>query len=223
MVFDSSVDLLILARTTERFVIVAVVVLCTLLFMRTLRREAQHIDVDLDTKAGAAKASATLAMPVFLLLVLVGFAYVAFSNPVTISRRTDTLVQDLGEPNKSATSDIQVVGYDGPSADDLQVIRSINLMIGSLLEIRKMTSGGFGVTTLTELDAVWIELDGKIDELAFAALRLQRHRDKMIEQSFGPDLVSKCIDEQVRVTRGQTDELSDDCRDVVGLLSGVVE
>lgn len=94
---SDSLDIIVLiARLGERAAIVFLVLVTSILFMRVYRDRIQQIDLNVDAGDTKSRLVATFSMPVFLLLTLVVFAFVAFSNPVRYER-----ISSAGDANES--------------------------------------------------------------------------------------------------------------------------
>lgn len=71
-------------RIAERVALSLVVVVVALTVTLGFWRSIQRVDFDLGDKPGGS-ARLVLATPVFALLALIGFAWVSFSNPITVT------------------------------------------------------------------------------------------------------------------------------------------
>lgn len=79
-------DLFLLLRIIERGILFLVIVSVTVAFMIVFRRALQNIAVRLKTEELTVSTSLSLSMPIFLLLVLVGFSWVVYSSPISVQR-----------------------------------------------------------------------------------------------------------------------------------------
>lgn len=143
----SHIDLLVLvARLGERLVIVTLVLMICVLLMRVYRDKIQKVDVNLNTGSAKAAFVASFSMPIFLLLVLVFFAFLAFSNPVRYSRtigqvtaETPKALEDVGTSQGSIK--VEFNGFGG-SQDEvrnwLTGLAKVGAAVGQLNDIRAM-------------------------------------------------------------------------------------
>lgn len=98
-------DLFLLLRTIERGILFLVIVSVTVAFMIMFRRALQNIAVRLKTEEVTFSTSLSLSMPIFLLLVLVGFSWVVYSSPVSVERPDgSSSAGAIGQPNQDSTS-----------------------------------------------------------------------------------------------------------------------
>jgi hypothetical protein len=75
----------LIARLTERFAMSIVVVTIAVIAMFAFWRSVQKVEFNLAHDKLGRSANIALATPLFVLLVLVGYAFVSFSHPVTVS------------------------------------------------------------------------------------------------------------------------------------------
>jgi hypothetical protein len=81
-----------IARLTERFAMSLVIVTIAVIAMFAFWRSVQRVEFNLAQDKIGRSANIALATPLFVLLVLVGYAFVSFSHPVTVTvpeRRTN--------------------------------------------------------------------------------------------------------------------------------------
>ena len=79
------VTLVIALRVGERVVLSLVVVLVALVCMAGFWRSMQKLDFSLSRDKLSGSGSVVLATPVFALLALIAFAWVSFSNPISVA------------------------------------------------------------------------------------------------------------------------------------------
>lgn len=135
-----------MARLSERFIIVAIILLTCLLLMRVYRDKIQKIDLNLDTGTTKGGIVASFSMPVFLLLALVAFAYLAFAHPVHYERTInqpgngapDVDPSDVSQPN----SNIVWNGFGGSEDEIRKWVRALAVLDRSISELNDLKSAG---------------------------------------------------------------------------------
>jgi len=211
MTVENSLELLIFMRIAERALIVMIVLVATIYLMIALSRKIQKIKLDFDTSAGAAKASITVAMPVFLLLVLIIFSYVAFSTPVSFTEKT-TVPQDSAASNlQTLQREVQVVGYQGLDRDILLDIRAINSVLNEINDLG-------GIIRLEEEDREWAIVDTSVRSALQASIKVAELRLDLIELVFGDDVLQRCGREWTSKLADNNYSVNADCSEFVDLI-----
>ena len=89
------------ARVVERGIISATVLITALVFMVLMWEKIQKIDVNVGLEKNLVQTNLTFSMPIFLLLVLVGYGFVSFSNEISITSTSNkAVIADTGLPKK---------------------------------------------------------------------------------------------------------------------------
>ncbi|RMA41452.1 hypothetical protein [Rhodophyticola porphyridii] len=116
-------------RVAERaFIFLFVIILCGILVW-AYRKAVQRIDFNISADKVGAGGVVVLAMPVFLLLVMVGFSYIVFSQPVTVRSLSGI---ELNEPDKANGEEQENDANDGdarPSSAPTTMTREIEGML----------------------------------------------------------------------------------------------
>jgi hypothetical protein len=108
-----------IARLTERFAMSLVIVTIAVIAMFAFWRSVQRVEFNLAQDKIGRSANIALATPLFVLLVLVGYAYVSFSHPVTVTVPEHRANQDAAasqDSTGSSTIAFTGVGNLSPSA-----------------------------------------------------------------------------------------------------------
>ncbi len=83
--FDSIIVYSFVARLGERFILSLVVISVALVSMIAFWRSVQRVEFSLSQDKLGTSASIALATPLLVLLVVVGFAYISYSHPVSVT------------------------------------------------------------------------------------------------------------------------------------------
>jgi hypothetical protein len=97
---DNASDFIVWFRIGERIALSLIVVTLSIIVMVAFWRSIQKVDFQASRDKIGAGGSIILATPVFVLLALIGFAFVSLSNPISVS---------VGESRK----DVAAVGSSG--------------------------------------------------------------------------------------------------------------
>lgn len=124
-------------RIAERIVISLVVILVSLVVTVGFWRSIQRIDFQLSREKVSGAANVILATPVFALLALIGFAWVSFSNPISVGLPAagGEADQVAGDPPGVITLSGSVPAPAAPGDDmalsrNLATVRSLNCIAG---------------------------------------------------------------------------------------------
>lgn len=127
--------LAVLARLSERLVLLIVVVAVSLLLMAVLWKRYQKLAVSAQQGEQALQMQITFAMPVFLLLGLGLFSWVAFSHPIEaeLSIRAPSPTK-LGEAPSPLVQSQRVVGFAG--ADGILFQSRMNALVAAIAALK---------------------------------------------------------------------------------------
>lgn len=88
-----------LFRIAERGVLAVIIVFLSLAIIIVFRRSMQKIDFSIERNGSVSSANIMLATPIFVLLILVGYAYVTFSFPLETKNSPGAQVGEESLPN----------------------------------------------------------------------------------------------------------------------------
>ena len=110
----SAFELTVVARLLERAFITVAVIGLTIVVLIGFWKRVQKINVEFSQNDKAFKADLIFAMPVFLLIGLILFAYVSFSFPISASHSIPANINiSADEPPSAAEPTIVVSGFNG--------------------------------------------------------------------------------------------------------------
>jgi hypothetical protein len=181
-------SLLILLRVGERTLISMFVVASAIIIMLAYRNKIQNIDIDLANPSGSLKTTASLAMPVFVLLALILYAYVVFSNPISIT--SSRALQEPGTSANSAsgslkTKDTAFLGNSGDGDALRSDILDLSAVVYALRELRRLS---------LELDPPEnAALTTIIDGMGQAVRKLDVSRKSSLLDRFGQATLDDCL------------------------------
>lgn len=109
---DSEFRLALIVRVSERIGITVIIVSISLILLVAFWRSLQKVDFAFETEGGVTKANVILATPVFVLLILVGYAYVTFSFPMTLEapQESSVIAAENDPPNRNSARTFMFLG-----------------------------------------------------------------------------------------------------------------
>ena len=114
---DSIIVYTFVARLGERFILSLVVISIALVSMIAFWRSVQRIDFSLSQDKLGSSASIAFATPLFVLLVVVGFAYISYAHPVSVALPLRT---DNGAAPQTSGNSLGTVTLTGAAGIDVQ-------------------------------------------------------------------------------------------------------
>jgi len=200
-------QIVLFARLGERLIIVLVILVACVLFMRAYRDKIQRIDLNVDTGGTNAGLIASFSMPVFLLLILIVFAFISFSNPVHYERQGSAIIVEgiQSDNDVSDPSDITIKfnGVAGTPDEAREWIRSLGVLGEALGDLDVLRQDG----TLTEPRA----LDA-IEQTRLSAGTIARLRLALLDSLYPNGTRKNCL---LYALPGNNDPPSAECLDYV--------
>jgi hypothetical protein len=91
-----------LMRVLERITISLIIISISIIFIIAFWKSMQKIDFDIKGEKNSANVNVVFATPIFVLLVLIGYAYISFSNPLkgSVTTKTDSFGKVTNEKNE---------------------------------------------------------------------------------------------------------------------------
>lgn len=186
----------ILARIIERAALTFIVISSVILLMMLLRKKIQDVDLNIESKSGILKTSLSFSMPIFLLLVLVLFAFIAFSNPVKFDFQYSSVpslpnIHSAESAPSTGTKlqkeahngSIMMVGYLADANDARTLILAINSYQKASEDLNVLLEAGE-----TNID----KYKPHIGELYNVSRQIDIIRYKILEKMFGIDTINMC-------------------------------
>ena len=115
---DSIIVYAFVARLGERFILSLVVISIALVSMIAFWRSVQQIEFKLSQDKLGSSANIALATPLLVLLVVVGFVYVSYAHPVSVTLSTRSTNDVDTQPSIGTLSLIGAAGIDAQSITD---------------------------------------------------------------------------------------------------------
>ena len=174
-------DATIVTRMSERILITIIIISISVILMVAFWKRVQRIQFEILQKEAGAKADIIFAMPVFLLLVLVLFAYVSFSSPVGITKDSKISNPDASED----TSRKNVDASDKPTSEVRRTFSGLGPMETSDVPIY--------LNALNSAQSALRSSSAPSNRTAASQLKFLQRR--IVLEFFGKDLVDKCRDQ----------------------------
>lgn len=170
-------SLLMLVRLSERVLLTVFFLVAASVIMLIYRHKIQDIDIDLSNQSGSLKTTASLAMPVFILLSLILYAFVVFSHPVSVNS-SSVLTTANGDVLEQATqSTTAFLGYGSGEDEQRDFIRDLDAVVVASRQLRRLS--GTLPSSTTE------SLQPELVRLGAAAGRLMVMRNELLFEQFG--------------------------------------
>lgn len=176
-----------LARVVERATLSLVIVSMALILTVVLWKKIQSIDFSVAREEGQISASITFAMPVFLLLTVILFAFISFSHPIQVEWKSGNVAvgdsvptEVAGEPNGG--TEVKVVGYSPSEDEQLQNALALNALTSVSRQLQQFVAQ----QTIDE------ELARHIERLARVERALFSTKKQMAESGFTRDQITEC-------------------------------
>lgn len=166
-------DIVLIVRLVERIVLTFFFLVSAAVIMIAYRRKVQSIDINLSGDVGALKTSASLIMPVFILLTVILFSFVVLLHPITL---------EVKDENQSNTS---FVGYGSTLENDHRLSRDITTAIASSFRLQRSR------------EQIPNDLHNSLDMLAEATRTFDRIRRELLLVHFEQDVINRCLPKQV--------------------------
>lgn len=172
-----------------------VIVLVALLLTVAMWKQVQKLDLAILREEGEFRTNVTFAMPVFLLLAIILFAYVSFSHPVSInfgqqnvdvgdniaSKKAEDDGGSLKPPTK-AGSGARVAGYT-PSPDEvLKTVQAINALKATAGQLQTALVNGGDISSVGDQIS-------RIERISFALTSVGY---SLTNAEFTPEEVTRC-------------------------------
>lgn len=175
-----------IARMVERATLSIAIVLMALLLTIILWKKIQSIDFSIAREEGQISTSVTFAMPVFLLLTLILFAYISFSHPISVTRENSELagaMHENGEVGSSRpSSKFVTVGFTPSEDERLDASMALNALTKVSQDLQRALQQG----------SVSTELNGYIARLSRIDRALFTFKAQMAESGFTRDEITAC-------------------------------
>lgn len=175
-----------IARMVERATLSVVIISMALLLTIILWKKIQSIDFSIAREEGQISASVTFAMPVFLLLTVILFAYISFSHPISVKHENSEVpgaVAEKGEDVSSGPADGFVLIGFAPSEDErLEASMALNALTKVSQDMQRALQQGSDATELKEQVARL----SRIERALFAV------KHQMAESGFTRDEINAC-------------------------------
>lgn len=167
---------IVLFRIAERLTLTGVVLIIALVVMIGFWRTVQELNVAEGGKLGVA-GSFVFSTPVFVLLAVIGYAYVSLSHPITVSPDTSVEVASTGGQGSGFIGSVGLADPDDGSVTDFErssalgKVKSINCLLqGDPMSAR--VEDDLADVKLALLGPVWAERWGPIEPFSEWAMGL---------------------------------------------------
>lgn len=178
---------LVLFRMVERLLLSGLIVLVSLAVMIAFWRSLQRIEFQVTRDKIGAGGTLVLATPVFVLLAMIGYAWVSLTNPITVAT-TGAAAAGEGAPGPVAAADRPLFigvapGRAADGAEDaafernlaLGRVKSLNCYAAAAADPSPRMTDDLAVAKLAMMRPVWTDEWGAFD--AFAAWATGRSQD----------------------------------------------
>ncbi|MCH2163114.1 MAG: hypothetical protein MK098_00445 [Marinovum sp.] len=149
-----------------------------------LWKKIQSIDFSIAREEGQISASVTFAMPVFLLLTVILFAFISFSHPIQVEWKSGNVAAGADAPTEvaSGTNEFKVVGYSPSEDEQLQTALALNALTSVSRQLQQ-----FAVQqTVDDELALHIERLARVDRALFST------KNQLAESGFTRNQITGC-------------------------------
>lgn len=179
---------IMLFRIGERLTLSVIIVIVSLVVMIGFWRSIQKIDFQMSREKIGAGGSIILGTPIFVLLALVGYAFVSLSNPISISAAPTSSEFDGKRPSQgAAVMPSPASGFTGISSNHdattgaadnteferrraVETVMSLNCLARDAGEASARVQDDLAAVKLRLLEPVWSEEWGNFEAFAASAL-----------------------------------------------------
>ena len=174
-------------RVGERVVLSLVIILVALLCIAGFWRSMQKLDFSLARDKLSGSANVVLATPVFALLALIAFAWVSFSNPISVG---SPATQPTATSFIGATPTAEITEFDrGRTAE---MIRSLNCLASRADPATPRTEDALDLIRLHLMEAVWSPDWGEAADFRAITLGLSEAAPNPAARAFFADIHPLC-------------------------------
>lgn len=175
-----AITMAVVFRVGERIALSAIIVVIACIVMIAFWRSVQRIELMTSGERFGGAGTIVLSTPIFVLLALVGYTYISFSNPIAVSFSNENNKTDTTERQNSSLDTFtgiateRTASGDAPPADNtafdrlraIDIVRSLNCLAGDHSEFSTKVLDDFNRAKLQLLRPVWLDGWGSYDAFA---------------------------------------------------------
>ena len=166
-------DIVLIVRIAERILLTFFFLVSAAVIMIAYRQKVQSIDVNLSADVGALKTSASLIMPVFILLSVILFSFVVLLHPINL---------DIKEKDGEITS---FVGYGSTTEDRIDLSRALTRAIDTSFRLQRAR------------EQIPDDLHHSVNALGEATTTFRRIRHELLSEIFDENVINECSPKQI--------------------------
>lgn len=171
---------IIFIRMAERILLTVFFVITASVIMVAYRKKIQNVDMNLSSEAGSLKTTASLVMPVFILLTIILFSHVVLVNPISmksneVAREIDSSDQSQNEINNEPKN-TAFLGYEAGGSGQQKLAKDLLAVVTASSNLRRLS-----VELSSEQRNV---IRTEVDNLGRAANGLQNMLFELLNEKF---------------------------------------
>ncbi|MDD9914934.1 MAG: hypothetical protein OXT01_09775 [Rhodospirillaceae bacterium] len=164
---DDALKTVVLFRIGERITLSALILIIAIIVMIAFWRSVQKIDFRITKENIGTGGSVLLGTPIFVLLTLVGYAFVSLSNPITVKTPTEEITGS-SRAIPAGGGKVDNAAFDRNNA--LEKVRSLNCLARNDADGSARDQDNLAAIKVHLLQPVWSGAWGDFDQFSAWAL-----------------------------------------------------